>query len=263
MNMDSTPYTGSTRWPDLVVNRVGIFEPFRWLQLGWKDMRAGAKYSLRYGLAIAIISGLLTLGLFATGSLFLLPFLVSGFFLIAPFLGIGFYQISRYLEKREPLHTCNPMDALKSNHVHIAMITGGLFMILQLWIASNFVLFSLLYDGLSPPLDNFFSDVFLSEKGRVFLMASIVVGAFFAGCAYMISATTVPILIDRKIDGFTAIRFSIKSVLQNMPAMLIWAFLIVLIVGIGLVTFYIGLIFALPLIGHGSWHAYRALVPSD
>ncbi len=263
MKMESTPYTGSTRWPDLVVNKIEISEPFRWLALGWKDMCDATKYSLRYGLGVAIISGLLTYGLFVTGSLFLLPFLVSGFFLVAPFLGIGLYQISRYLEKGEPLHTCNPMDALKSNHIHIGMITGSFFMILQLWIASNFVLFSLLYEGISPPLDNFFSDVFLSEKGRVFMIASILVGAFFACCAYMISAITVPILIDRKIDGFTAIRFSIKSVLQNIPAMMIWAFLIVLIVGLGLITFYIGLIVALPLVGHGSWHAYRALVPSN
>ncbi|MEH6811198.1 MAG: DUF2189 domain-containing protein [Motiliproteus sp.] len=224
-------------------------------------MRDSAKYSLSYGLGVAIISGLLTFGLVATDSLFLLPFLVSGFFLIAPFLGIGHYQLSRYLEKGEPLNSCNPLDALNNNHVHIAMITGGFFMILQLWIASNFVLFSLLYEGISPPLENFFSNVFLSEKGRVFLMASVIVGAFFAWCAFVISAITVPILIDRKIDGFTAIRFSIKSVLQNMPAMMIWAFLIVVIVSIGLMTFYIGLIVALPLVAHGSWHAYRALVP--
>ncbi|MCW8943725.1 MAG: DUF2189 domain-containing protein [Sedimenticola sp.] len=261
--MDRTQYTGSTRWPHLVVNKIDIFEPFRWLKLGWKDIRDAAKDSLRYGLVIVVISGLLTFGLLATDSFFLLPFLVSGFFLIAPFLCIGFYQISRCLEKEEPLSACSLLDALKSNHVHIAMITGGLFIILQLWIASSFVLFSLLYEGISPPLESFFSDVFLSENGRVFLMASILVGAFFAVCAYMISVTTVPILIDRKIDGFTAIRFSIKSVLQNIPAMIIWAFLIVLIVGLGLLTFYIGLIVALPLIGHGSWHAYRALVPSN
>ena len=69
-------------------------------------------------------------------------------------------------------------------------------------------------------------------------------------------------LIDRKVDGFTAIRISIKAVLQNMPAMTLWAMLIVIIVGLGLMTFYIGLLFALPLVGHATWHAYRALVPS-
>ncbi|MCU7850482.1 MAG: hypothetical protein KZQ89_21400 [Candidatus Thiodiazotropha sp. (ex Lucinoma kastoroae)] len=96
----------------------------------------------------------------------------------------------------------------------------------------------------------------------VFSIASITVGFLFAWCAFAISVITVPMLIDRKVDGFTAIRISIKAVLKNMPAMMLWAFLIVVIVGLGLMTYYVGLIVALPLIGHGSWHAYRSLVPS-
>ena len=260
--MDTTPYTGSTRWSDIVVNRVELTEPFEWLKKGWKDMRDAIRYSLTYGGGIVLISGLLTVGLFATESLFLLPFLVSGFFLIAPFLGIGLYQMSAHLERGEPLKTCNALEAWKSNHAQISMITAGFFIIMQLWIAANFVLFSLLYEGISPPLDNFFSDLFLSEKGRKFMIGSVTVGFFFAWCAYAISAITVPMLIDRKVDGFTAIRFSIKAVLKNMPAMMLWAFLIVLIVGFGLITYYVGLLIALPIIGHGSWHAYRSLVPS-
>jgi uncharacterized membrane protein len=79
----------------------------------------------------------------------------------------------------------------------------------------------------------------------------------------MISVITVPILIDRKIDGFTAIRLSIKAVLKNFPVMMLWAFIIVLVTGFGLLTYYIGLIVTIPLIGHASWHAYRSLVPAD
>jgi uncharacterized membrane protein len=41
----------------------------------------------------------------------------------------------------------------------------------------------------------------------------------------------------------------------------VWAALIVVIVGVGLASFYVGLIVALPLIGHATWHAYRDLVP--
>jgi uncharacterized membrane protein len=32
-------------------------------------------------------------------------------------------------------------------------------------------------------------------------------------------------------------------------------------VGVGIATFYIGLIVTMPLIGHATWHAYRDLVP--
>ncbi|MCU7813336.1 MAG: DUF2189 domain-containing protein, partial [Candidatus Thiodiazotropha sp. (ex Notomyrtea botanica)] len=210
--METTPYTGSTRWPELVVNKVGLTEPFEWLMKGWKDMLDAGRYSFMYGAGIVLVSVLLTFTLFATDNLFLLPFLVAGFFLIAPFLGIGLYQMSAHLERGEPLKTCNALEAWKSNHTQISMITAGYLIIMQLWIASNFILFALLYEGISPPIGNFISNVFLSEKGMVFSIASITVGFFFAWCAYVISAITVPMLIDRKVDGFTAIRFSIKSV---------------------------------------------------
>ena len=193
----------------------------------------------------------------------LLPFLVAGFFLVAPAIGIGLYQMSAHLERGEPLRTCNALEAFKRNQGQISIVTAGFFIIMQLWIAVNFVLFALLYAGISPPLDNFFSQLFLSEEGRTFAIASVTVGFFFAWCAYAISVVTVPMLLDRKVDGFTAIRISIKSVLQNMPAMMLWAFLIVLIIGLGFITFYLGLLVALPVIGHGTWHAYRALVPSE
>ena len=31
-------------------------------------------------------------------------------------------------------------------------------------------------------------------------------------------------------------------------------------VGIGILTFYIGLLVTMPLVGHATWHAYRDLV---
>jgi uncharacterized membrane protein len=261
--METTADTISKRWPDIVVNKIELTDPFVWLKKGWKDMRNAGKYSLMYGLGIVVISGSLTFALFVTDNLFLLPFLVAAFFLIAPFLGIGLYEMSAQLERGESLKNCNTLQIWKNQHSQISIITVGFLIIAQLWIASNYILFALLYKGISPPIDNFISSVFLTEKGMNFSIASITVCFFFAFCAYVITVITVPILIDRKIDGFTAIRISIKSVLKNMLAMMLWAFLIVLIVGIGLITYHIGLIIALPVIGHGSWHAYRSLVPSS
>lgn len=260
--MERTAYTGSTRWHDLVVNRIPPARPFRWLAKGWRDMRSTGIYSLRYGAVIVLISGLITFLVWSTGSGFLLPFLIAGFFIVAPPLGIGLYQMSAHLEKGEPLAACNAYEAWKSNQSQIAMVSAGLLIIMNVWIAANFGLFALLYEGISPPLDNFFSDAFLSDAGAKFALASLVLGFLMAWCAYAISVITVPMLIDREVDGFTALRFSIKSVLRNMPAMMLWAGLIVLIVGLGLITFYLGLIVALPLIGHASWHAYRDLVPA-
>jgi uncharacterized membrane protein len=259
--METTAYTGSTRWNELVVNNVAVSQPFEWLSKGWKDIRDAGRYSINYGAGIVLISGLLIAALVWTDNLFLLPFLLAGFFLVAPAIGIGLYQMSAHLERGEPLKTCNALEAFNRNQGQISIVTAGFFIIMQLWMAANFVLFALLYAGISPPLENFFSNVFLSEEGRAFAIASVLVGFVLAWCAFAISAVAVPMLIDRKVDGFTAVRFSIKSVLQNMPAMTLWAVLIVLIVGLGLLLFCVGLVVALPLIGHASWHAYRDLVP--
>ena len=261
--METTAYTGSTRWNELEVKKIGFTAPLEWLSKGFADMRAAGGYSLRYGFGIVLISGLLTLGVLSTGNDFLLPFLIAGFFLVAPVVGIGLYQMSAHLERGEPLKACNALEALKQNQGQIGMVIGGFMIIMQLWIAANFVLFSLLYAGISPPLDGFFTKLFFSEEGRLFSIGSVTVGFIFAWCAFAISVVTIPMLIDRKVDGFTAIRYSVKSVLSNMPAMMLWAIMIVVIVGLGLMTFYLGLLIALPLIGHGTWHAYRALVPSE
>ncbi len=113
--METTAYTGSTRWHELVVNKISLTEPFEWLSKGWKDMRDAGRYSLTYGAGIVLISGLLTFGLVATDSLFLLPFLIAGFFLVAPVIGIGLYQMSAHLEQGEPLKSCNALEAWKRN----------------------------------------------------------------------------------------------------------------------------------------------------
>lgn len=261
--MEINEYSGSTRWPNLVVNKITFTEPFIWLKQGWNDFLKAKSYSLKYAAFFVVISSLITISTIATDNHFLLIFLFSGFFLVAPSIGIGLYQISSFLEQGEPLKSCNAWEAFKKNQGQISMVTGGFMIILQLWVSMNFVLFALLYSGISPPLDNFFSTLYLSEQGRLFATASVTLGFLFALWAFSISVITVPMLIDRKIDGFTAIRISIKSVINNFWPMMIWALLIVTIVGIGMLTFYIGLLVALPLIGHASWHAYKALVPHE
>ncbi len=61
----------------------------------------------------------------------------------------------------------------------------------------------------------------------------------------------------------TAMQTSFRAVIKNWQAMALWASLIVMFVGIGIVTFYIGLIVAMPLVGHATWHAYKDLIKSE
>jgi uncharacterized membrane protein len=81
-------------------------------------------------------------------------------------------------------------------------------------------------------------------------------------------------LMDRDADSITAVVTSINAVLRNKPAMAVWAALIVLAVAPGFALLLLGngtgfaLVMALlgitlPLIGHATWHAYRATIDAS
>jgi uncharacterized membrane protein len=42
--------------------------------------------------------------------------------------------------------------------------------------------------------------------------------------------------------------------------LVLWALFIVLVIGMGFATLFIGLVVAAPVVGHATWHAYRDLV---
>jgi uncharacterized membrane protein len=67
-------------------------------------------------------------------------------------------------------------------------------------------------------------------------------------------------LLDRNVDILQAVVTSVVAVATNARVMALWAALIVLFTAAGLLTAYVGLAVTLPLIGHASWHAYRALI---
>jgi uncharacterized membrane protein len=51
-----------------------------------------------------------------------------------------------------------------------------------------------------------------------------------------------------------------KAVLTHPFQMTLWAFLIIGFSMLGIFSLFLGLIWVVPMLGHGSWHAYRHLV---
>jgi len=46
---------------------------------------------------------------------------------------------------------------------------------------------------------------------------------------------------------------------NNLPVMLIWGAIVLGLFLLSLATGLVGLIVAFPILGHGTWHAYRAM----
>lgn len=57
---------------------------------------------------------------------------------------------------------------------------------------------------------------------------------------------------------------SIVALFVNVPLTMIWGLTIVGFVVVGFMTWNLGFIIAMPIIGHATWHAYREVVgPAD
>ena len=106
---------------------------------------------------------------------------------------------------------------------------------------------------------SFFRDVFLSGNYPEVVAAYLAVGTVFATIVFVVSAISIPMLLDRNGDIYTAMATSFLAVTRNISAMIIWAALIVILSAIGFATLLFGMIVIFPILGHATWHAYRDL----
>jgi uncharacterized membrane protein len=55
-------------------------------------------------------------------------------------------------------------------------------------------------------------------------------------------------------------RVSLRATFANIPAMVVWAAIIVAVTAIGFLTLLIGMVVVAPLLGYATWYAYRDLI---
>lgn len=242
------------------VNRITLDHPWQWLAAGWHDLIRAAHFSLAYGVIFSVVSLLITMGLLYQELFFVVPPLTAGFFLVAPLLGMGLYSISASLAQGQEIRFSHVWRVWKCNEVHLATMSVILLLLLIMWMLAANLVFALLFDHPVPSWERFIPVVFLSGESPLFLFAGLTVGGLIAAFTFTISVVSVPLLMDRPIDLFSAIQTSIQAVRSNWQPMILWACLIVMFVGIGIITFYVGLVVTMPLIGHASWHAYQDLI---
>ena len=100
----------------------------------------------------------------------------------------------------------------------------------------------------------------LDAKNLGFIAAYLAAGAVFAGLIFSVSVISMPMLLDRPVDAITAGLTSLRLVLTQTGVMLFWGLLISLLVLLAMLPGFAGLLIVGPVLGHASWHAYRAAV---
>jgi uncharacterized membrane protein len=135
-----------------------------------------------------------------------------------------------------------------------------LCLLMVLWMRAAVIVYALFF-GLVPfpGLDHIAQMLFGTPTGWAMLIVGSAVGALFAAFSFAISAFSIPMLLNERIDALTAMGSSLAYVWNNLSAMLTWGAIVLALFLLSLATGLLGLIVVFPVVGHGTWHAYRAL----
>lgn len=246
------------------VRTVSMDAPWLWLAAGWTDLMAAWPVSLGLGSLFTVLGFAISVGFVLVGLDYLITSVIAGFLLVAPGLAMGFYDISRRLERGERPSFWSALTAWRANPVHMLSLGIALLFFMMIWLRFAALVFAIFFPYVNMSWGSMLNQT-LSPEGLVFLAVGSGVGAAFAGLAFMCAVVSVPMMLDRPVNVVEAVVTSIVAVLHNPKVMAVWAGLIAVFTQAGLVTLMVGLVVTLPLIGHASWHAYRALVtaPGD
>lgn len=260
------PPTAKELFQTFSVKHVQYADIKKWLALSWADIQKAPGASLGYGAALAL-TGIILSKLFA-GNAALVTAAATGFLIFGPFLAVGLYDLSRRIEHGEPPTFRHSMGAISHNMLGLGIYALALGILFVSWIMSTLLFIGMLFPTSSFTVETSgYLGVFSGlaalttiDNGWFFILGFFAVGFIFAATAFVTGVVTVPMLLHRKVDIVTAGATSFRAVINNPAVMAAWAAVIAIVIGFGLVTYYVGLIIAMPLIAHASWHAYRDLV---
>lgn len=235
-------------------NKLSPWAPFGWVRAGIADLTQAPKQSLAYGLAVAIMIGIVCLMAWMHQSQWFMFAILGGFVFLAPLTCIGLYAISAQLERGQPPLMARSIRAALTRHVGSGTAFAMVLLILFFIWARAAVMIGVFFPT---DVDSTLGDLL------GYLAFGSMVGAVFAAFTFSASAFSLPMIMHRDVDSITAIVTSVNAVLRNKPAMLVWLTIIVFSLLVGIATAFIGLVVIVPVIGYAAWHGYLETINAE
>ncbi|MEZ5908691.1 MAG: DUF2189 domain-containing protein [Hyphomicrobiaceae bacterium] len=239
------------------IRQVSVGDLVEIIGQGIRDFRAAPIYGLFFAGLYAGAGWLLIALLYHFGLPYLAYPLAMGFALIAPFAAVGFYAVSDHLQRGLPLSWASVTGSIKAAARRdlrwMALVTG---FALVIWMdIAAFLFFGFMgFEAFSPDIVD---RLMTTPTGLIFLLLGNVSGAIIALSVFAISAISFPMLYERDIDFVTAMVTSVRLVIANPVTMIVWCIIIAVLLGISILSVFVGLLVTLPIIGHATWHLYK------
>lgn len=234
-------------------------EAFAWLGKGWRDLCVHPLASLSYGILI-FLTAVGSVGImFGLGWDYILFPAIAGFLVIGPILAIGLYEKSRRLAAGLPVSLANMLLVRPQCGGQIFFVGVLLCLLMIIWMRAAVIIYALFFGLLPfPGIEHVAPMLFTTPVGWATLIVGTSIGGLFAAFSFAISALSIPMMFDKRVDALTAMGSSMALVWNNLPVMLAWGAIVLALFLLSLITGMLGLIIVFPLLGHGTWHAYRA-----
>ena len=243
--------------PTVTLQPLRLADPLRWLASGLRDARAAPGIAVFYGTCFWLMA--LVLGwVFRTRPEYAMS-IASGCLLVGPFLAMGLYDTSRRREAGRKPALSESLTCWDSHMGSMGMLVLVLVVLELLWGRASLVVFAVFFNTGMPSTTGVLQAIFNPENWS-FVAVYAVVGGAFATLVFSTTVVSIPMILDRDTDALTAGITSMRVVLENPLTMFLWGALITAIVVVSLWFWGLGLLLAGPVLGHASWHAYRAAV---
>jgi uncharacterized membrane protein len=233
------------------------------LGAGMRDFRSAPFYGLFFGAVFALGGNLVLLTASAFHMSYLSYPLAAGFSLIGPFIAVGLYEVSRRIEAGTPLSWPGVLGVIwEQRSRELGWMAFVVLFIQIMWMYQVRLLLALFLGFQSfASFGEFVEVVLTTPEGLLFLIIGHVVGAVLSVVLFSLTVVSFPMLLDRDIDFITAMITSVRAVVTSPVPMIGWALVVTVTLIVSMLPFFAGLLIALPILGHTTWHLYRALVP--
>ncbi|NEX22868.1 DUF2189 domain-containing protein [Thiorhodococcus mannitoliphagus] len=240
------------------IRKVDITEPLDWIRGGARTLARHPAHSLLYGSIFALACWLTAL---LTWSLpwFTVAFL-TGLMLMGPFLAAGLYVAARQSEVEASVSIGQSVALIWERRTNLSLFVLFLGLIAAAWVRLSALLFAIKFSAFTPSIQSYQSVLGGTGFDPVVSGFFVGIGFILAATVFVTSAVAIPLILDRDAGPITAIQASVRTFNQNWPAMLLWAAIIVALSGIGILTFFLGMVVIFPLLGYATWESYKRML---
>ena len=250
--------------PAPTIRRIGASDIWQSLRQGFSDFEAYRSDVIFLCATFPFVGLVMARLAFGSDLLPLLFPLASGFAIVGPLAAVGLYEMSLRREQGAEVGWANAFDVLKAPAIGgIAALGVMLIAVFLVWLLAAWAIFQA---TLAPTLPHapspavFAQAVLFTAPGREMIVFGMGVGFLFALLAMMLSVVSFPLLLDRDTGLDTAIGTSFRAVLANPGPMALWGLTVAALLLAGSALVFVGLMVAVPVLSHATWHLYRKLI---